>query len=174
MLDPPPVELQALLERRRRLDLDRHDEMWEGVLHMAPAPRTAHADIQQQLAELLGPLARRAGLRPLIGGEFNIGEPEDFRVPDGGLLRGRQDATWNPTAALVVEIVSPGDESREKLPFYAAHDVDEVLIVDPATRTCDWLALQAAGGEYRPVQRSGLLDVAVSDLVEQIDWPPTA
>jgi Uma2 family endonuclease len=42
--------------------------------------------------------------------------------------------TWLPTAALVVEIVSPEDETWEKLPFYAAHDVDEVQIVDPAER----------------------------------------
>jgi hypothetical protein len=97
VLDPPPAELQALLERRKRLDLDRHDEVWEGVLHMAPAAHNAHTDIQQQLAELLGPLARRASLRPLIG-ELNIGEPEDYRIPDGGLLRGHQAATWPPTA----------------------------------------------------------------------------
>jgi Uma2 family endonuclease len=37
-----------------------------------------------------------------------------------------------PTAALVVEIVSPGDESYKKLDFYAAQAVDEVVIVDPA------------------------------------------
>jgi hypothetical protein len=29
----------------------------------------------------------------------------------------------------VIEIVSPGDESWDKLPFYAAHEVDEALIV---------------------------------------------
>jgi Uma2 family endonuclease len=170
VLDPPPVELQALLERRKRLDLDRHDEVWEGVLHMAPAPLYAHADIQQQLSELLGPLARQAGLHPLIAGELNIGEPEDFRVPDGVLLRERRDVTWNPTAALAVEIVSPGDESRVKFPFYAAHDVDELLIVDPATRKVDWLALR--NGEYRPVDRSGLIDLGRKALSEHLDWPP--
>ena len=36
-----------------------------------------------------------------------------------------------PTAALVVEIVSPGDETYEKVPFYAAHGVEEVLVVEP-------------------------------------------
>jgi Uma2 family endonuclease len=170
VLDPPPVELQALLEQRKRLDQDRHDEIWKGVLHMAPAPHDAHADIQQQLAELMGPLARQAGLRPLISGEFNIGEPEDFRVPDGGLLRGREPATWHPTAALAVEIVSPGDESWDKLPFYAAHEIDELLIVDPATRKVDWLAL--TDGEYRPVDRSGLIDLGPKALGEHLDWPP--
>jgi Uma2 family endonuclease len=58
-----------------------------------------------------------------------------------------------PTAALVVEIVSPGDETWEKLPFYAAHHVDEVLIVDPQERSVSWLALER--GKYRPIDRSG-------------------
>ncbi len=31
----PPV-LEQWLERRRRLGLDRRDEVWEGVLHVAP------------------------------------------------------------------------------------------------------------------------------------------
>ncbi len=172
VLDPVPVEFQALLERRKRLDQDRHDEIWEGVYHMAPAPHDTHADIQHQLAVLLDAPARQAGLRPLIGGEFNIGEPEDYRVPDGGLLRGREPATWHATAALAVEIVSPGDETWQKLPFYAAHHVDELLIVDSATRTLEWMALD--DGEYHAVERSGLIDLAVSELTERIDWPPAA
>ncbi len=183
VLDPPPIELQALLERRKRLDQDRHDEMWEGVYHMAPAPRNIHGDKQQQLAELIGPLARQAGLRPMIGGEFNIGEQNNFRVPDGGLLRGRENAIWNPTAALAVEIVSPGDETWQKLPFYAAHHVQELLIIDPATRSIDWLTLSPREGkakveaeregDYHPIERSGLIELGVSDLAERIDWPPT-
>ncbi len=43
---------------------------------------------------------------------------------------------------MVVEIPSPGDETWHKLPFYAAHDVDEVLIVDPAEQTVTWLGLR--------------------------------
>jgi Uma2 family endonuclease len=69
----------------------------------------------------------------------------------------------------VIEIVSPNDETWEKLPFYAAHDVDEVPIVDPQERSVDWLALEA--GEYRPVERSGLLDLSAQGLAEQLDWP---
>jgi Uma2 family endonuclease len=172
VLDPAPVELRALLERRKRLDQDRHDEVWQGVYHVAPAPHDAHADIQHQLAVLLDAPARLAGLRPLIGGEFNIGAPEDFRVPDGGLLRGREPATWHPTAALAVEVVSPGDETWQKLPFYAAHRVDELLIVDPAACSLVWLALH--DGEYRPVERSELIDLGVSELADRIDWPPAA
>jgi hypothetical protein len=178
LLDPPPVEFQALLERRKRLDQDRHDEIWEGVYHMAPAARTADADIQQQLAVLLYTPARQAGLYPLLAGEFNIGEPENFRVPGGGLLRSRENAVWLATAALAVEIVSPGDESWQKLPFYAAHNVEELLIVDPVKRSIDWLALtsRAGGNEdgYRAIECSALIDLGARELAELIDWPPAA
>ncbi len=169
VLGPPPPELEALLERRRRAGVDRLDEVWEGVLHMVPGPSIEHADIAQQLAELLGPLARAAGLRPTLS-EFNLGKSEhDFRVPDGGLHRPGATGVWHSTAAMVVEITSPDDESRQKLSFYAAHGVDEALLVDPAERTVTWLALR--DGEYAPVQRSGLIELGPSELAEQIDWP---
>lgn len=167
--DPPPAEIEALLERRRRLGLDRHDEVWQGVLHMSPERSLAHADIASQLAELLGPLARAAGLVPAIS-PFNLGESErDYRSPDGGLFRERSGAVWNPTAALVVEILSPGDETWDKLPFYAAHDVDELLIIDPRSRKLDWLALRAGG--YEPVERSALIGLGTAELAARIDWP---
>ncbi|MHB1859591.1 MAG: Uma2 family endonuclease [Solirubrobacteraceae bacterium] len=166
--DPPPADLAALLQRRRRLGLDRHDEVWEGVIHVAPAPHSVHADIQLQLAEMLGPVSRDAGLHAL-GGEFNIGDAQDYRVPDAGILRRREHATWLPTAALVIEILSPEDETLEKLPFYAARHVDELLIVDPQQRSVDWLALEH--GDYHPIEKSRLVDLSVAQLAQQIDWP---
>ena len=69
-------------------------------------------------------------------------------------------------------ILSSGDESWEKLPFYAAHQVDELLIVDPAERTVHWLTLEH--GEYRPVERSRLIDFGPVELAAAIDWPQTA
>ncbi len=84
----------------------------------------------------------------------------------GGLLVVARRSPWQP---LVVEIVSPGDETWQKLPFYAAHKVDEVLIADPQTRAVNWLGL--AGGEYGPIERSGLIDLGRDELAERIDWP---
>jgi Uma2 family endonuclease len=170
VLDPPTAGLDKLLERRRRSGLDRLDEIWEGVLHMVPAPTDGHGDIESQLHRIIGAPAKQAGLRMI--GQSNLGESEhDFRVPDSALHRPGGAGTWHPTAALVIEIVSPGDESWEKLSFYAAHDVDEVLIVDPQERSVDWLALSS--GEYRPVEHSSLIDLGPDELAEQIDWPPT-
>jgi len=168
VLDPPTAGLNELLERRHSSGLDRLDEIWEGVLHMVPAPSGPHSTVEWQLAQLLRPLAQRAGLHAC--GQHNLGEGEhDFRVPDGGLHRAPPLVTWYPTAALVLEIVSPNDETWEKLPFYAAHQVDEVLIVDPQERTVHWLGLD--GGEYRPIERSGLIDLGRDQLAERIDWP---
>lgn len=178
VLDPPPVELRALLERRRRLDQDRHDEMWEGVLHMVPGPSFGHAAVGAQVKALLREPAGDAGLT--VTDEFNLGSSEhDFRVPDGGLHRPGAGGPWLSTAALAIEVVSPGDETWEKLPFYAAQGVEEVLIVDPATRSIDWLALSRdSGGEdakpYRAVARSGLIELGVEELSRRIDWPPAA
>jgi Uma2 family endonuclease len=167
VLDPAPFEIAQLQERRRALGQDRRDEVWEGVLHMVPGPSFKHAVIAQQLAELLGPPARAAGLTATA--EFNLGDSaQDFRVPDAGLHRPGAAELWLPTAALVVEIVSPGDETWAKLPFYAAHHVDELLIVEPAERTVRFFAL--SDSEYRPVQRSGLVDLAAEQLAQRINW----
>lgn len=156
------------LERRRRSGADRFDEVWEGVYHVVPGPSGAHARIDAQLLALLHGPATDAGL--YLMSESNLGESaHDFRVPDGGLQRSGADSMWYATAAMVIEIVSPGDESWNKLPFYAKHDVDEVLIVEPAERTVAWLVLRK--GEYRPVERSALIALACGALAEQIDWP---
>jgi Uma2 family endonuclease len=169
VLDPYAFELDALKERRRISELDRLDEVWDGVLHMVPAPNDAHADLAQQLAELLGAPARAAGLFPTMH-EFNLGDSiENYRVPDGGLHRTRRWGTWEHTAPLVVEIISPGDETWLKLPHYAAHEVDEVLIIDPEGRAVHWLGL--TDGEYRPLERSGVIDLGPAELAERIDWP---
>jgi Uma2 family endonuclease len=167
VLDPLPVEINSLLERRRRLGLDGCDEMWDGVLHMNPGPHGRHHRIQQQLAELLGPRARAAGLTPAMG-DFNIGDDDNYRVPDGAMHRPGPDELFYPTVALAVEIVSPGDETWKKLPFYAAHAVDEVLIVDPLERVVHWLGLH--DGEYRWIERSALIDYGPTQLAKQIDW----
>jgi Uma2 family endonuclease len=169
VLGPRPAELEALIERRRQAGVDRFDEVWQGVLHMVPAPSLEHARIAQQLGLLIEAPARAAGLIAVASG-FNLGESkDDFRVPDGGLHRPGAAGVWHATAALVIEILSPGDETRQKLPYYAARGVDEVMLVDPAERTVTWLALR--DGEYAPVERSGLIELGPAELAEQLDWP---
>jgi Uma2 family endonuclease len=161
-----PQEVAMLAERRRRRQ-DRHDEVWQGEYHMNPAAHAHHGWLGLQLSGILAAAAAQRKLRGLL--EFNIGGPDDYRVPDLGLVRLDQElAVWNPTAAVVVEVVSPGDESWLKFDFYAAHDVDEVVIVDGETNTVHWFAL--GDRTYERVDRSELLDLAVAEVEEAIDW----
>jgi hypothetical protein len=164
--DPEPVELQQLRERRERLGLDRRDEVWEGVLHMNPPPSHGHERLLVLLIRLLGPCADAAGLE--MTGGVGIGEKNNFRVPDLALHRPGAAAQWHPTVALALEIVSPGDQTWDKLPFYAAHDVDEYVIVDPPERRVEWLALRE--GEYRRAERSSLIELGPRELTERINW----
>ena len=165
--DPVPDDVAAFLERRRRWGGDRLDEVWQGVVHVNPVPAMAHSLICAELAELLRALAKAAGL--VASGEFNLGVEGDFRVPDLGLHREPSMGVWHETAALVVEVLSPRDETFEKLPFYARHGVEEVVIVDPPRRSVKWLAL--SGGEYRQVENSALVELGPRELAGQLDWP---
>jgi len=159
-------EEQAMLAERRRLDQDRLDEVWQGEYHMNPWPDQRHALLETEfLIAIAGPAAA-AGLHP--SGGFNVGEPDDCRAPDGGLHRERGRAVYCPTAALVLEVVSPGDESWLKFDFYAAHGVDEVVIVDGEADTVHWFALR--DGVHERVDRSDLLDLDVAVVQEAIDW----
>jgi hypothetical protein len=146
------------------------DEVWQGVRHVVPGPSIEHADIGQAAAELLGPPARAAGLRPTMSA-FNLGAsrarlPRARRRPAPARSSRRMA---HATAALIVEILSRDDEIWQKLPFYAAHDVDGILIVDPAERTVTWLGLRA--GEYQPIQRSALIKLGPVELAARLDWP---
>ncbi len=164
--DPEPVELQQLRERRERLDIDRRDEVWEGVLHMNPPPSHWHERLLALLIRLLGPHADAAGLE--ITGGVGLGEKNDFRVPDLALHRPGAAAQWHPTMALALKILSPDDEAWDKLPFYAAHDVDELVIVDPPERRVHWMELR--DGEYRQTERSSLIELGPRELTERITW----
>ena len=165
--DPPPPEFAALLERRRQLGQDLFDEVWEGVLHMNPAPSGRHARIEAQLLAILQPPAAAAGLT--VVGQFNLGDDEhDYRVPDGGMHRDFTDRVFYASAVLAIEILSPGDATWEKLDFYAGHSVEEVLIVDPLEKTVSWLGLES--GDYKPLERSRLIELGAGELAERIDW----
>jgi len=159
--------MEAFLARRRALGQDLYDEVWEGNYHVAPAAHPWHGYLGNVLAEILGPLARSAGL---IGTDpFNLGIPDDFRVPDRGYRRGLPSTEWVPTAAIVVEVVSPDDETWAKFEFYARHGVDEICVADPMARQIRWFRLD--GAAYVESAESALLGVTVADLDRQITWP---
>lgn len=167
VLGERPAELEALIEKRRRLGLDGHDEVWDGVYVMAPHPHSDHGIVEESLRGALFGRARAAGLIP--GSSFNVGEPDDFRVPDGGYHRERPGTLYVSTAAMILEVLSPDDETFAKFDFYARHGVEEILVADPDGRTVRCWHLGPDG--YVEQARSALLDVDMATLVAEVDWP---
>ena len=124
--------------------------------------------IEREVARVLRPFADAAGL--IETGPFNLGRASDFRVPDGGYHRSVPEGNglYVSTATLVVEVVATDDEAHEKLPFYAAHGVEEVIVVEPASRT---VGIRKFGDGYEDVAVSGVLGLSADGLQSAIRWP---
>jgi Uma2 family endonuclease len=147
------------LAHRRSLGLDRWDEMWEGVLHMTPAPNVEHQRILDELIAFLRPLLKRRARGTLVSG-INVfregGRSDDYRIPDLTFVSaGRErvlhdDGVRGEGPDAVVEIRSPEDETYEKLPFYAGLGVAEVIVVHRDSKAPELYRL--AGAQYVAVQ----------------------
>lgn len=174
-----PVALPEVLRLRRQTGADRFDEMWEGVLHMPPAPSIDHQDTASAICSFFREVwAPRTGGLALV--QANVSTPDrwdrDYRIPDVAVMTAEDRPPpgavhARPTA--VFEIRSPGDETFEKLPFYAAIGVGTVVIVERDTKAAQvltragesfvleppgpegWLALPALGVELRSEATGG-------------------
>ncbi len=99
----------------------------------------------------------------------DLGTADGVRVPDGMVLRTRPAGTCTDTAAVVAEVLGPGDETFAELALHVARGVDEVLVADPASRRVrPW---QLRGGAHVETGRSDLLDVTGDELAAQVDRP---
>ena len=149
-----------LIEERRLLDLDRWDEMWDGELHMVPPPHSAHGRLNDHLGMFfllhwesvgLGQTFIETGVkRPGVEDDPVLKAPRDYRTPDRSFLLperyDRLQGGWIVGGPdVVLEIASPGDESRAKLPFYAAVGVREAVIIDRRSRAVEVLSASPAG-----------------------------
>ncbi len=149
---------QDLLEDRRRTGADQWDEMWDGVLHMAPLPTREHQDFLSEIEFWLrSHWARPFGNR--VHREINLapvgGWPKDYRGPDLVLLTPDRfhidhNTYFEGAPLVVVEIHSPGDESYEKLDFYAKLGVPEAWIIHRDSRKPEIYVLH--DDEYREAE----------------------
>jgi Uma2 family endonuclease len=184
MAEVPP----QILQWRSRTGADRWDEFWEGVLHMPPAPNREHLNFEWELETWLRThWAKPRGCKVYHGANLAYvgGWPDDYRIPDLLLLAPDCPAIDHneyfegaPTA--VIEIRSPGDETIEKLPFYAKLGVPEVWVIDRDTRipvlyelsvgeyvergaaTGKWLQSRATGVQLRS-SRGRHLEIQIID-----------
>jgi len=134
-----PAMERRLKAEREASGLDRYDETWEGVYMMAPLANTEHQRLQSRLAAALQiAIGWDAPVQVLAGA--NVSDREDdwtfnYRIPDvvvahpGGAVR---DCGTHRCGGpdFCVEITSPGDLSRDKLDFYSAIGVRELLLID--------------------------------------------
>ncbi len=130
----------ALLRERRQTGADKADEMWDGVLHMVPPASALHQRVASQLHRVLAPLAEARGLVAFYEtGLFR--SDDDYRVPDQLYVRPElvtRRGVEGP-ADLVVELRSPNDETDDKIDWYAARGVRELLVIEPAERRVELL-----------------------------------
>jgi Uma2 family endonuclease len=145
------------LALRRSRGLDRWDEMWEGVLHMTPAPSVEHQRILGRLIGFLEARLRADGRGMLVAGINVFQETADYRIPDLTFVAAGREHTLHADGVrgggpdAVIEIRSPEDETFEKLPFYAALGVREVVILDRDSKRPEGYRL--AGSQYVALQQ---------------------
>ena len=169
------------LDERSRLGLDRFDEVWEGVLYAPPAPGREHQRIGTELVAFLKPLLNRRGIE--LQYETEVHRPgsagQDYRIPDlvffredqPGLTLTERGLEGGPLA--VFEILSQGDETYEKLGFYAALGIREVIVLVPDTRQLEIFRL--AGSKYLAVSAdpTGAIHAASIDVrFSTVPGPP--
>lgn len=142
---------EELIRDRRRRDVDKFDEMWDGELHMSPLPSWEHQRFDRGLARFFmlhwedlgeGVTCSHVGVKAPGTPDVDVaGElvPRDYKGPDQVfLLKGHEDRVqggWivGPPDALI-EIRSPGDETYKKFPFYHSLGVPEVIVVHRDTK----------------------------------------
>lgn len=108
-------------------------------------------------------------------GIFRPGAGErDYRVPDLVVYRPEHVSKRGieGPASFVVEILSEDDESREKLAFYAALGIPEVMLVDPATREHELYVLR--GGKLYsalPDDRGAVVSRVLGVTFQRVEGP---
>jgi Uma2 family endonuclease len=130
---------EHLKAERAEKGLDGYDEVWEGIYMMAPLADDEHQDLQTGLGAVFKIAVGWPGIGIVRTG-VNVSDREqgwshNYRVPDiavflpGGV--GRNCRThWVGGPDFAIEIVSPGDRSRDKLDFYSTNRVRELLLID--------------------------------------------
>ncbi len=152
------ISPEVIAERHRK-DLDRKDEVWEGVYHMAPPPDEEHQVVVDDSFGLfwsyvkrhhLGVIRSNKGVRDIHCAE------ENYRVPEWVFLRAGREHLLKEGGSyvdegpdVVIEVRSPGDETYDKIPFYEKVGVLELVIVDRDTRAVQ--VLRRIGERLTPV-----------------------
>ena len=152
------------------------DEMWDGVLVTPPMPNNEHQDVANGLVYACTSVVDRSGGRVHPGANVSdrdAGWISNYREPDVVVYlptNPAQDCNthWVGGPDLAVEVVSPGEDARLKLDFYAKVETRELLIVDRNPWRLELYQLQ--GGKLVSV---GTSDVASGAVLTSCALPLT-
>jgi hypothetical protein len=177
---PTPIQIddprlvRKILRRRRLTGADRYDEVWDGVYRMSPLANDEHQRLATDLSTVFNLAIGFPGLGQVRAG-VNVsdrakGWRETYRCPDvavklnGGRARSLKNH-WAGGPDFAVEIVSPGDRSRQKLDFYAAIGTRELLIVDREPWALELYGLRDGRLASMGVSRAGSPATLASEVV---------
>lgn len=132
-------QLQAdLIAQRRASGADRYDEVWEGVYVMSPLADLEHQELATRLTKIL--LSVTDEQRDKVFAGCNVSDrrknwTKNFRCPDAAVFLQGTTAVhckthWCGGPDFAVEIISPDDQTLDKLPFYAKVGTRELLVID--------------------------------------------
>ena len=163
------MEKQILAERVGS-DGDQYDEVWEGVYIVTPLPNNDHQVLVGEFTFILGETVGRPGLGQVFPGvnlsDRDEGWGKNFREPDVAVFLRTGKAVdcgthWQGAADFLVEIISPGERTREKIPFYSGIGVVELLVIDR-----DPWSLELYRHENGQLTKAGQSTLAAPDVLE--------
>lgn len=134
----PELSRELIAERRAR-GLDRWDEVWDGDYVIKTQPNDEHQELVAGWTSILFEVIQREN-RGKVRPGVNVSDrrrnwKRNYRCPDVVVYlhdnpAENHDVFWYGGPDLAVEVLSPGDRTREKLGFYARIKTREVLLVD--------------------------------------------
>ena len=170
-----PAALRLTYDDYVLLPEDRRYEVIEGELFVTPAPTPFHQIVAQRLEEILAGFLREHPLGIMLHAPCDVVlSQNDVLQPDILFVSTERRAIIGeshvgPAPDLVVEVLSPSTESRDrraKAKRYATFGVREMWLVDPAGKTIEVLvnaeegfcreALYSEGDTVRSVIPPGL------------------
>jgi len=158
--------------------MDRRYELMDGELCMVPAPTTIHQEISLNIVLLLGQHVRATRCGRVLDAPVDVvlgeGSQRDVVQPDIVFVSAERAAIVTPAEIvgapdLVVEILSPGTEDRDrgyKRTLYERSGVREYWIVNPDEASIEAYRLSPTGFEapVRYVRGDLLVSAAVPDF----------
>lgn len=163
-----PVYEKHVRAERERLFPNIHDEVWEGVLVVPPLANNEHQSVVMKFTLAFSHAVDFAAGDSVLPGcnvsDRDAGWTENYREPDAAVYLATNPAKdsnthWVGGPDVAVEVVSPGEDPRLKLGFYAQVNTRELLIVNRDPWSVEMYQLQ--GGALVLVGTSDAVTAAV-------------